>query len=309
MSLGVDFFFVLSGFIILKVHHQDIGQPKAFRNFVEKRFVRIYPIYWLFTGIFCSLVALGFGTVAKNPDTLAKWISTVTLVRFENFLTPLSPAWTLFHEVGFYAVFALLIARIRTGIVVFVVWQLTCLLMMQYPLPEQRTPYLVYLSTYNVDFGIGMAAYVVSERAILRQPLVWIAGGGLALLLVVLLEARFGFSPMMGLGYGLCFGAIIVGSVVIEKRRPLAIPLLPFLGDASYSIYLAHESLASLFAKILFTSQAIIRFERLTYVLIFSLTIGAGCAIHLLVERPLLRLTKHALQCFAKGRTLGLSGR
>jgi peptidoglycan/LPS O-acetylase OafA/YrhL len=29
MSLGVDFFFVLSGFIILKVHYQDVGRPHS----------------------------------------------------------------------------------------------------------------------------------------------------------------------------------------------------------------------------------------------------------------------------------------
>jgi peptidoglycan/LPS O-acetylase OafA/YrhL len=248
-------------------------------------------------------VALGFGTVAKNPASWSHWISTVTLIRLDNFLTPISPAWTLFHEVAFYAAFALLIAHARTGLAVFAVWQLTCLFMMQYPLPVERTPYVVYLSTYNVDFGIGMAAYLLSSRKSLGGPFVWIICGLLPLLGVVALERRYGFSPVMGLAYGLSFGAIIVGSVVLERQRQIAIPVLPFIGNASYSIYLAHESLASLFAKLMFRSHAAIRFERLTYILIFGLTVGAGCAIHFFVERPLLQLSRQALRRLGKIRT------
>jgi exopolysaccharide production protein ExoZ len=169
-----------------------------------------------------------------------------------------------------------------------------------YPQPEERTPYLVYLSTYNVDFGIGMAAYLLSKRTSPRGPLVWIVGGLLTLLLVVSLERRYGFTAFMGLSYGLCFGSIIVGSVIFERRWPITIPVFPFIGDASYSIYLAHEALASLFAKLLFRSYPIIESPRLAYVLIFSLTLVAGCAIHFFVERPLLRMTRQTLRALRR---------
>ena len=41
---GVDFFFVLSGFIILFAHRADIGQKKKLKNFVIKRAIRVYPL-------------------------------------------------------------------------------------------------------------------------------------------------------------------------------------------------------------------------------------------------------------------------
>src|SRR6476646_4697263 len=56
---GVDFFFVLSGFIISFVHGQDVGRPERLGRYLRKRFVRIYPVYWV--------VALALLPVYFNP--------------------------------------------------------------------------------------------------------------------------------------------------------------------------------------------------------------------------------------------------
>jgi exopolysaccharide production protein ExoZ len=108
-NLGVDFFFVLSGFIIAFAHGHDIGRPDRLRNYVTRRFVRLFPVYWLYVGIFCVLVTMGFGTAVVLPNTVGHWISTVFLIRLGNFVFPIAPAWTLVHELAFYFVFALLI--------------------------------------------------------------------------------------------------------------------------------------------------------------------------------------------------------
>lgn len=46
---GVDFFFVLSGFIISYAHPKDIGVSGAMLPYLCKRAIRIYPCYWLLT--------------------------------------------------------------------------------------------------------------------------------------------------------------------------------------------------------------------------------------------------------------------
>ena len=46
---GVEFFFVLSGFIMILVHRADIGVPARARRFLRKRLVRIVPFYWVVT--------------------------------------------------------------------------------------------------------------------------------------------------------------------------------------------------------------------------------------------------------------------
>jgi peptidoglycan/LPS O-acetylase OafA/YrhL len=48
---GVDFFFVLSGFIIYFVHHEDIGRSDRLQRYAWRRATRIYPIYWIVTAL------------------------------------------------------------------------------------------------------------------------------------------------------------------------------------------------------------------------------------------------------------------
>ena len=48
-SRGVDYFFVLSGFIMVYVHRSAIGKKDLAKSFLVKRAVRIYPIYWIVT--------------------------------------------------------------------------------------------------------------------------------------------------------------------------------------------------------------------------------------------------------------------
>ncbi len=51
---GVDFFFVLSGFIIMHAHTADIGKPERLYRYLWRRATRIYPIYWIVTLIQAS---------------------------------------------------------------------------------------------------------------------------------------------------------------------------------------------------------------------------------------------------------------
>lgn len=296
MDLGVDFFFVLSGFIIMMAHRKDIGQPSRLPVFFEKRFTRIYPVYWIYTGVFCLLVALGFGAVTQNPDTAAKWTTVATLIRFENFLLPISPAWTLIHEIAFYLVFATLILNRRFGIVVFAAWQIACIVLFQYPSPDERTPFATYFAAYNIDFAIGVAVFVLYHRRMLHAPLAWLLSG-VALLALTLTFEGLGY-PFAGykLSYALAFGAIILGSVTWEAgRKSLRIPLLPFLGDASYTIYLTHNPIEGVLAKIAMrVLPGAATSPYLVYVVVLVLTVAAGCLAHLLVERPVLSLARHA---------------
>ena len=47
--LGVDLFFVLSGFIIVHVHGDDIGRPERARDYAWRRFARVWPLLAILT--------------------------------------------------------------------------------------------------------------------------------------------------------------------------------------------------------------------------------------------------------------------
>ena len=56
---GVDFFFVLSGFIILFAHWEDVGVRAALPRYAERRCTRIFPLYWPVLAAYFALAVLG----------------------------------------------------------------------------------------------------------------------------------------------------------------------------------------------------------------------------------------------------------
>jgi exopolysaccharide production protein ExoZ len=288
---GVDFFFVLSGFIILFAHVNDIGKPSAWADYLNRRFVRVFPIYWLYTAGFVGLVLLGFGTDAKSPGNIADWLTTVTLVRFSAVEPPLSVAWTLFHEVAFYALFSLLILNKRLGIVALAVWGVLCIALYDYPLEAERTPWNVYTAAYNLFFLLGMGACWLYRR-----------GGkgfvefGVGLSIAVFAGFTMGLpnnlSPLI-LSIG--FALLVAGATKMELGGYIRVPaFLNFIGNASYTIYLAHIPILGLTMKIAMASGL---YEaagaRVTYIVVLTATIASGCVAYALVERPLLAFLRH----------------
>lgn len=63
-NLGVDFFFVLSGFIIVFAHYKDINHPARVSDYLLKRFTRLFPVYWLYTAFFAVWLPSASGAPA-----------------------------------------------------------------------------------------------------------------------------------------------------------------------------------------------------------------------------------------------------
>ena len=59
---GVDLFFVISGFIILFVHYDDIGRPERVGRYLGRRLSRIMPAYWVAL-TFTIVLSLGGGII------------------------------------------------------------------------------------------------------------------------------------------------------------------------------------------------------------------------------------------------------
>ena len=282
---GIDYFFVLSGFIILHAHSNDIGKPERLSAYLWKRFSRVYPIYWLYTAIYVSLVAFGLGTVVILSESALSWASTIALIHLLPGNTPLGVAWTLFHEISFYAFFAILICNKIFGLIAFCVWTVLCLTFLQYPLIGTAHAWEIYTSGYNLNFIIGMAAWCIWNLLSVYYAVATVILG----VVVVGVSIAFDYQGIsLTLMYAIGFGSLIAGLAGLEKHGALNIhPVLAKLGDASYTLYLVHIPLLGLFGKILSPAHLD---TRIYWLVVVAATIGSSILAYAMIEKPLLRI-------------------
>ena len=291
---GVDIFFVLSGFIIFLKHRDDANSPKSLKPYFQKRFIRIYPLYWV---IALALVPIYFAPAYDASYCIVLFKSLLLLPQVDN--PVVTVAWSLSQEVFFYGMFALAIffpwRYVRPVFVgcllvtaVFYVGKITV------PGTFEMPPHSgFFFSPYNLEFAMGcLAAHLLdSLRPLPSAPLV-ITGLAMFLLCGIndsSIYARFGRNHSI-LSYGIASMLMILGGVLWERRRRRAMPsMLLLMGDASYSIYLTHYALLDLFLKgaLALAIPALIG-SSLTAVLATASSLGIGVLLYLGVERPLL---------------------
>ncbi|MEO6380420.1 MAG: acyltransferase, partial [Nitrobacter sp.] len=180
-NAGVQFFFVLSGFIIYLVHADDTGRPRRLLSFAFKRFVRVFPTYWvvLFAVLAALLMNPALGTLGER--TVSRVAASVLLVPYPQ--DPIvSVAWTLEHELLFYLIFSIAILNARIGKWVFVAWQAACLANTLVGSPD--FPYGVIFSANNLLFSFGLAMAFLFRKWRCPAPGFVAIGGALAFLAV-----------------------------------------------------------------------------------------------------------------------------
>jgi exopolysaccharide production protein ExoZ len=305
--MGVDLFFVISGFIIYHVHHTDIGRPAGLRQYLLKRFVRVFPVYWVAFLLLTGAYAIKGEVLGESGLHLAEIVTDFFLVpsaRERNFL---EVGWTLFFELVFYVCFATLIFNKSLGRVVLGIYFAAAFAVV---VSGHRfsTPFNLVLSYYPLEFLLGMLVATVTPEIKSHGKLLLIAG----ILLLVAgcivngqnpTEFRHPFNLVFGMASALLIsGALILerdGPVIVDKQQKFPrkiVAIFIFIGTASYSIYLTHTPLLWVSGRI--ATMLYTRFPLPTDVVFFLLVSGAvmgGCIFYQYVEKPLLRLLRNWL--------------
>jgi exopolysaccharide production protein ExoZ len=289
--LGVDFFFVLSGFIIYYTNAARVGDPGWDRSYAVKRLSRIYLPYWP-VGLaaaagYVLAPTLGAGTRHWG------WFSTVTLL-------PAGPppalavAWTLQHEILFYAI-AFVLLRRRLVFVGSIAWAALILLLVPLGL-WRKTP---GLSLLDLEFLFGIAAaWYCLKRGQGREA--WLAAAGsLTILLWFSLPGDLPSAPF-GLGLALLLPAIVRAELAGKLG---AAGKLRVVGNASYAIYLIHLPLLSAVVRL---CSSLNPFAAAALALIAS--VAAGIAYHRLFERHVLDWARRRLSGCVEAEALQAQG-
>ncbi len=158
--LGVDFFFVLSGFIIMYIHYYDKNTFISAKEYLLKRIIRIYPPY-LPISIAMILVYLTLPNISFGLGQEFSLASSLLLI--PSLSPPALPvAWTLIHEVMFYIFFLLFFVNIKVLFFATLVWLIAIFGNSFGILSDENSPLLmVMLNPINIEFMLGMlAAYI-----------------------------------------------------------------------------------------------------------------------------------------------------
>jgi len=293
---GVDFFFVLSGFIISFVHRADLGRPDRLGHYLERRFTRVFPFYWLVLGF--SLLDTWILHRAHFPGVL-EVISNVLLLPQTKDLK-VGGAWTLVFELMFYVVFAIAICSRRAGAAVLCVWA-ACVAAGFFLNAAPESPALVVVtSPFCLEFFLGIgAATLLSRRTVPFNGLLLIVGlTGFALAGLCEVDSRlYGFGATARLAYGTCSFMVILALVERERSGRLRVPrFMAVLGRASYSVYLVHLIAIGITFKFLSMASPLTpSWSFLIWMLLCTMGIVAGILASIWVEQPVIRYVRTRL--------------
>ena len=289
---GVQYFFVLSGFVILLAHRKDIDKPSKVAEFLWKRFRRVYPLLWivllLVIPVFLLVPSYGTGKELGFGSIVPAFLLSPSP---QDYL--LKPMWTLRHEVLFYLIFSVSIWRRRIGFAVGGIWIALGAIV---PWFHLDFPWSFLFSSNHFLFAFGMLACVAFQSGHVPRSAALIATVAGAILFAnvwfVDLHRVLTVRDALNVLYGLAAALMVLGLAVIERDRGLRVPgTLRFLGEASYSIYLVHFPALSAAIKVALTLNKLLRApDTIVFVATASAALGAGVLFHLAIERPLMLL-------------------
>ncbi len=110
--LGVEIFFIISGFIMGYISIEKFGAKKAPVTFLAERAMRIVPMYWICLAfmLFWDQIATTIGSATLQPDYFINAVKSFAFIPYLNEVGSHRPilgqGWTLNYEMFFYALFA-----------------------------------------------------------------------------------------------------------------------------------------------------------------------------------------------------------
>lgn len=323
--LGVEVFFVLSGFILSHVYLAQAGEKRfSYRGFLWARIARVYPLHLT---TLAGMIGLGLAATAAGlsiDPSLTDWRALpahLTLTHAWG-LAPLSafnhPSWSISAEWFAYLAFPAFAAcawsmRHRPWLAVGLVGAASLAL---YAFFEQVAGFSLTEATFRWGalrilpcFAFGCALYLIHRQGPLRRA------GTISVLCAagLLTSASLGLWDPVVVGFA---GGLILtlASVPNEQAGPLASRSGVYLGEISYSVYMVCAPVlllvTNLGARALAAEDK--RFELLVWLLMISAVVVAAMLTYHLVERPArgaLRRIGQARETHAAGEGGGADSR
>ena len=260
--IGVDLFFVLSGFLVAGLLFRESarsGGPVDLKRFLIRRGLKIYPAFYVL-----FVYSIVFNLIIHRPMTPGAILGEFFFV--QNYAPKLQPhTWSLAVEEHFYLLLSLLFVWLvrsrprsinsdpfRRLLPIFLSLAIACLAMRFYVNATRafEFPTHVFQTHIRVDslaFGV-LLAYGAHRRDLLNSPAVYrlrwaLAIGGLATFVPAFVFPIDQTPWLRTIGFSLLYvgaGSLLLGLLQIKVGQSAAVRFAAWLGTHSYSIYLWH---------------------------------------------------------------------
>jgi peptidoglycan/LPS O-acetylase OafA/YrhL len=311
----VEFFFVLSGFVIALTYNKRITKCSDAVRFQFLRFGRLYPVHLLFLLVVASFEVIKLLFV-RNPVSPPfepgytgprEFVENIFLVQGLGFsYQPSSfngPSWTISTEFYTYALFAavLVLAASRKNLIFFIFMSVTAALLIV------NVPALVSFGRLFLcicGFFCGCLIAELSQRVKAKGIMVPAFVAPLSLIALIVYLSSAVFTAFWQSVVTFIFSAVIVLAIAngAEGRFRSALRWAPlaWLGTISYSVYMAHYSVIHVFnvatrrfvdmPTALVGGQPVAQLPAFKMVVVCSLLFAAillvSAASYYLIERP-----------------------
>lgn len=328
--LGVDVFFVLSGFLIgsMLLREHAALERISFRRFYFRRAMRILPAYYVSLALYCVLIG-------KNVDTV--WAN---LLFVNNFIPDarqcMNWAWSLAIEEQFYIVFPVMLAfsfsflRVRRSfflvlIALSIVARMAIVARHGLHMPGPEHARLLYDMLYDkpyARFGELLSGVIVAyafgftkaPEVFRRSPRLALAGTTLALVWIAGISVveqpffKYGLPPPINFAYYSLSTVVFAASVAYVLFACLCraggggllgaiLAWKPFfpIGQLSYSAYLLHMIVIVVGLEIGAFHVATTVLAMCAYLVVVPVvTLLASVPMYLFVEKPLMNLRERS---------------
>ncbi|PHZ02606.1 acyltransferase family protein [Citrobacter freundii] len=259
-GVGVDLFFVISGFIMIIVTNNNQPGLASSKKFIINRISRVLPVYYVIL-LLAFLTGGAMSTFHYNEKTL-NLISAITLTPYMHETAPMyiqsngmfNIRWTLSFELYFYLIFSLCLLC-KNKLVPLCLWFLAPVLLC----PIITGDFTLYTSGYNLDniylefitnpiilefgFGVltGLLYLYLKKRKYQPHALIPLA---------IIVAIGFGINEkiltMYNLLTGISFSILVLSLSLSEQLFSGAwSKKLTYLGNISFSLYLIHNPLGN----------------------------------------------------------------
>jgi len=292
---------------MLVTNFSAFGRRGAPANFLSRRIIRIFPVYWIVT-VVAVAIAMRLHSLHITPLFL---VATILLLP-RSVPPPVQPAWSLVYEMFFYYWFAIglnfrraiFYAILAVSVAVVVIGNLAT------GYGGVTVASHTIFSPFNCEFALGIlvATAICYKRIPPARILVPVAAVAVVLGLGLLILRHGGYegAPHGGwlrfIAAGVPLALLLFAAVVLEVRgRVMGRGFLTLLGDASYSLYLWHVILIGFYIRVFGRiPHHALPGHLLFIVLVLAATVATALGLYVSIERPITTMLKRRVIAFGK---------